>query len=87
MEIYRLSGVDPFFLHKIKNIVNMEDQLQTLNLAEASAAEVIREAKRIGFSDEQIAVCQKTDEDTIRKYRKNNSIIPAVKQIDTLAAE
>jgi carbamoyl-phosphate synthase large subunit len=86
-EIYRLSGVDPFFLYKIKNIVNMEDQLKALNLAEEGAADVIREAKRIGFSDEQIAICQKTDEKNIRSYRKNNKILPVVKQIDTLAAE
>lgn len=87
MEIYRISGVDPFFLYKIQNIVNMEDQLKALNLAEEGAAEVIREAKRIGFSDEQIAICQKTDEKNIRNYRKNNNILPVVKQIDTLAAE
>jgi carbamoyl-phosphate synthase large subunit len=86
-EIYRLSGIDPFFLYKIKNMLDMEDKLCSLNLAGSSAIEVIREAKRIGFSDEQIAVCQKTDEVTIRKFRKNNGIIPAVKQIDTLAAE
>ena len=48
---------------------------------------MIREAKRIGFSDEQIAKCQNTDESTIRAYRKNANIIPVVKQIDTLAAE
>jgi len=87
MEIYRLSGVDPFFLNKIQNIVKMEDQLKKLNLAEEGAAEIIREAKRIGFSDAQIAVCQKTDEMTIRNFRKAASIIPVVKQIDTLAAE
>ncbi len=87
MEIYRLSGVDPFFLYKIQNIVNMEAQLQSLNLADSSAAEVIREAKRIGFSDAQIAVCQKTSESVIRSFRKTANIIPAVKQIDTLAAE
>ncbi len=86
-EIYRLSGVDPFFLNKIKNIIEMEEILKTLNLGEESAIEVIREAKRIGFSDQQIAVCQRTDELTIRKYRKNVNIIPAIKQIDTLAAE
>ncbi len=86
-EIYRLSGVDPFFLNKIKNIIAMEETLRGLNLGEDSAVEVIREAKRIGFSDEQIAVCQNTDELTIRKYRKNVNIIPAIKQIDTLAAE
>lgn len=87
MEIYRLSNVDPFFLYKIQNIVNMEDKLKTLNLADSDAAEVIREAKRIGFSDEQIAVCQKTSASAIRSFRKTANIIPVVKQIDTLAAE
>jgi len=87
MEIYRLSGVDPFFLYKIQNIVNMEDKLKALNLADSDAVEVIREAKRIGFSDEQIAVCQKTNAAAIRNFRKTANIIPAVKQIDTLAAE
>jgi carbamoyl-phosphate synthase large subunit len=86
-ELYRISGIDPFFLHKIQNILDMETKLSELNLADPSAAEVVREAKRIGFSDEQIAVCQETKEDTIRTYRKNNGIIPVVKQIDTLAAE
>lgn len=86
-EIYRLSGVDPFFLYKIQNIVNMEDKLKTLNLADEDSAEVIREAKRIGYSDEQIAICQKTDEKNIRNYRKVSKILPVVKQIDTLAAE
>jgi carbamoyl-phosphate synthase large subunit len=86
-EIYRLSGIDPFFLHKIQNILDMQTQLTELNLGEPCAAEVVREAKRLGFSDEQIAVCQSTNEDTIRTYRKSNGIIPVVKQIDTLAAE
>ncbi len=48
---------------------------------------MVREAKRIGFSDEQIAICQKTDESTIRSYRKSANILPVIKQIDTLAAE
>jgi carbamoyl-phosphate synthase large subunit len=86
-EIYRLSGVDPFFLFKIQNIISMEAELRKLNLADACAAEVVREAKRLGFSDEQIAQCQKTDEATIRSYRKGANILPVIKQIDTLAAE
>jgi carbamoyl-phosphate synthase large subunit len=86
-EIYRLSGVDPFFLYKIKNIIDMEQQLCALDLGDSDAAEIIREAKRIGFSDEQIAVCQKTNEAAIRKFRKSAGIIPSIKQIDTLAAE
>ncbi|MCW4023846.1 MAG: carbamoyl-phosphate synthase (glutamine-hydrolyzing) large subunit [Candidatus Bathyarchaeota archaeon] len=86
-ELYRISGIDPFFLHKIQNILDMETKLTEINLADPSAAEIVREAKRIGFSDEQIAVCQETKEDTIRTYRKSNGILPVVKQIDTLAAE
>ena len=86
-EIYRLSGVDPFFLHKIQNVIDMEKQLRTLKLDDQDAAEVVREAKRLGFSDEQIAICQETKESTIRAFRKNANIVPAVKQIDTLAAE
>ncbi|MCL2172807.1 MAG: carbamoyl-phosphate synthase (glutamine-hydrolyzing) large subunit [Candidatus Bathyarchaeota archaeon] len=86
-EIYRLSGIDPFFLSKIKNILNMEDKLRKLDINDCEAAKIIREAKRIGFSDMQIAVCQCTDEVTVRNFRKNAKIIPSVKQIDTLAAE
>jgi carbamoyl-phosphate synthase large subunit len=86
-EIYRLSGLDPFFLHKIQNIIDMEKELCALNIGDASAAETVREAKRIGFSDEQIAVCQNTTEAAIRNFRKEAGIIPSIKQIDTLAAE
>ncbi len=87
MEIYRLSGVDPFFLNKIKNIVDMETQLCKIKLSDDNATDIIHEAKRLGFSDEQIAFCQKTDEMTIRSFRKKFNLIPVVKQIDTLAAE
>jgi carbamoyl-phosphate synthase large subunit len=86
-EIYRLSGVDPFFLHKIQNIINVEEELRNLNLNDPNAAETVREAKRLGFSDEQIAMCQCTKESAIRAFRKNAGIVPVVKQIDTLAAE
>ena len=86
-EIYRLSGIDPFFLHKIENVIDMEKKLCSMNLEDGDTPETIKEAKRLGFSDEQIAICLKTDEMTIRKLRKEANIIPVVKQIDTLAAE
>jgi len=86
-EIYQLSGIDPFFLHKIENVVNMEKKLRSLNLEDDDALETIKDVKRLGFSDEQIAICLKTDEMTIRKLRKKANIVPVVKQIDTLAAE
>ncbi|MEM2648572.1 MAG: carbamoyl-phosphate synthase (glutamine-hydrolyzing) large subunit, partial [Candidatus Bathyarchaeia archaeon] len=86
-EIYRLSGIDPWFLYKIKNIIDMEKKLKGLKLSDSDAAEVIREAKRLGFSDAQIAKCMGVSEDEIRNFRKAYNIIPVVKQIDTLAAE
>lgn len=87
-EIHQLTGIDPWFLHKIENIINMENKLKSLSLKNGQeAAETIRQAKRLGFSDEQIAVCLKTDETKIRELRKREGIIPVVKQIDTLAAE
>jgi carbamoyl-phosphate synthase large subunit len=86
-EIYKLSGIDPFFLHKIENIINMEKKLRSLDPKDGDALETIREAKRLGFSDAQIAICLKTGEITVRELRKEAKIIPVVKQIDTLAAE
>jgi len=86
-EIYQLSGIDLFFLHKIENVVNMEKKLRFLNLEDDDALETIKDAKRLGFSDEQIAICLKTDEMTVRELRKKANIVPVVKQIDTLAAE
>jgi len=86
-EIYELSGVDPFFLHKIKNVIDMQNKLDTISQQDSNFLDTIREAKRIGFSDMQIAICRGTDEFTIRKLRKEANIVPAIKQIDTLAAE
>jgi len=86
-EIYKLSGVDPFFLHKIKNVIGMQNKLCTISQKDSDFLDTVREAKRIGFSDKQIAICRSTDEFTIRALRKEANIVPAVKQIDTLAAE
>ena len=86
-EIYQLSGIDPFFLRKIKSIIRMEKKLRSLSIEDNATTEAIKQAKRIGFSDKQIAVCLKTDEMTIRELRKKANIVPVVKQIDTLAAE
>ncbi|PVX26180.1 MAG: carbamoyl phosphate synthase large subunit, partial [Candidatus Bathyarchaeum sp.] len=86
-EIYKLSGVDPFFLHKIQNVIDMQKKLGTISQNDKDFLDTLREAKRIGFSDKQIAVCRCTDEFAIRKIRKDANIVPAVKQIDTLGAE
>ncbi len=86
-EVYQLSGIDPFFLHKLQNIVKMERKLRATSLESKEALSLLKEAKRLGFSDEQIAICLKIDEMDLRGIRKNAGIVPVVKQIDTLAAE
>jgi carbamoyl-phosphate synthase large subunit len=86
-EIYKLSGIDPFFLYKIKNAIVMEQRLRSTGPQDSDFLETVREAKRLGFSDKQIAVCRGTGEFAIRKLRIEAKIVPVVKQIDTLAAE
>ncbi|MHA1799337.1 MAG: carbamoyl-phosphate synthase (glutamine-hydrolyzing) large subunit [Candidatus Helarchaeota archaeon] len=88
-ELFRLSGIDKWFLYKIKNILDVEDELKNLNLISDSKIliKTIKKAKKYGFSDIQIAKFLKTDEITVRRLRNKNKIIPIIKQIDTLAAE
>jgi len=85
-EVYGLTGIDRWFLYCIRNITDLERRLRLLTLDEETA-KLIREAKRLGYSDKQIAVCLRTDELAIRRYREKFGIRPVVKQIDTLAAE
>jgi carbamoyl-phosphate synthase large subunit len=88
-EINRLTGIDGWFLSKIRRIVEMERILQGLSLA--ASEEVLRPhlraAKRLGFADTQIAAYWKTDEVTIRELRKRGGIVPCFKIVDTMAAE
>ncbi|MEX0862411.1 carbamoyl-phosphate synthase (glutamine-hydrolyzing) large subunit [Nitrosopumilus sp.] len=81
--IYKLSTVDPWFIEKIKNIVNIEDKLKNSELDES----LFWEAKKSGFADKQIARAKNKTPDEIRTLRKKLGVIPSVKQIDTLAAE
>ena len=81
--IYKLSAIDPWFIEKIKNVVEMEKKLKESKIS----TELLREAKRLGFSDKQLGRIMEKDDLEIRKIRKEAGIIPAVKQIDTLAAE
>ncbi|HLC64693.1 MAG TPA: carbamoyl-phosphate synthase (glutamine-hydrolyzing) large subunit [Candidatus Nanoarchaeia archaeon] len=82
-KIYGLSGIDPWFLKKMANIIEITRRLKR----ESLAAELLREAKQHGFSDSQIAAIKRVEEDEVTKTRKKLGIIPFVKQIDTLAAE
>ena len=81
--IYKLSAIDPWFIEKIKNIVELESKIKTSELDES----LMWEAKKMGFADRQIARAKGQTPDSVRELRKKLGVIPSVKQIDTLAAE
>jgi carbamoyl-phosphate synthase large subunit len=81
--INKLSFVDPWFLVKIKNIVDEEIKLRKSKFD----ISLISEAKKLGFSDKQIGRCFNLEEHQVRELRKRFGIVPVIKQIDTLAAE
>jgi carbamoyl-phosphate synthase large subunit len=92
-QIHELTRIDRWFLYKLQNIIHTAEELERLPSLDVSAAELIRRAKIQGFSDFQIAraVRKEQMEDrhiaVVRELRKSLGIVPAVKQIDTLAAE
>ena len=83
--INQLSGIDPWFLLKIKNIVDMEDEIG--RKSNSFDERLIKKAKKMGFSDKQLARCLNLEEMQVRNLRQKFNIRPVVKQIDTLAAE
>ncbi len=93
--IFELTKIDPWFIGKLKNIVDYKAKLQGYNSLEELPAEVLREAKVLGFSDFQIArfVLKPADGNMekenleVRAYRKKLGILPAVKRINTVASE
>ena len=93
--IYDLTKIDPWFIGKLKNIVDYKIKLQSYNSLEELPAEVLKEAKVLGFSDFQIArfVLKPTSGNmekenlAVRAYRKKLGILPAVKRINTVASE
>jgi carbamoyl-phosphate synthase large subunit len=94
-EIHQLTKIDKWFLIKLKNIFDLKNELEKSNTLEQLPLNLLRDAKRSGFSDFQVArFVLKGDNDhmedyilNVRKFRKSNHIVPSVKQIDTLAAE
>ncbi|MPZ24698.1 MAG: carbamoyl-phosphate synthase large subunit, partial [Dehalococcoidia bacterium] len=83
-DLVQRTGIDPWFIHRLLNIVNMERRL----LGEALAPELLREAKRMGFSDEQIATLSgEMLPEQVRSARQSWGIRPVYKMVDTCAGE
>ncbi|MDB9343707.1 carbamoyl-phosphate synthase large subunit [Nodularia spumigena CS-586/05] len=85
-EIYELTAIDPWFLDKMQQMLDVEKFLKRTPLKQLTK-EQFYEVKRDGFSDRQIAFATKTTEDEVRNYRQELGVIPVYKTVDTCAAE
>lgn len=85
-DVHNLTKIDPWFLFNIKQIVDFEAELKEL-LFSSVTKEILYKAKQYGFSDRQLSHIWKTDESKVRQLRKNLSVIPVYKMVDTCAAE
>jgi carbamoyl-phosphate synthase large subunit len=85
--IHELSKIDKWFLYKLQNIVECTHELEDIGSLFGIKKELMMKAKKMGFSDRQIAKAVGSTEDEVRARRKNFGVTPFVKKIDTLAAE
>ena len=86
-QIHGLTGIDPWFLNHLREIVEFENRLRAIPNLEACSAELLRRAKQAGFSDRQLAYWWDTTETVVRAHRKQLGIVAVFKQVDTCAAE
>lgn len=82
-QIHQATTIDTFFISKINNLVKIEEKLKTNNLT----LELLKEAKKYGYTDAVISRFTKVPVEEIKKKREENGIIAAFKMVDTCAAE
>ncbi|MDR0458941.1 MAG: carbamoyl-phosphate synthase large subunit [Coriobacteriales bacterium] len=85
-DVYLASKIDPWFLERIKAIVQVQESLSGKLLLELGAAD-LWQAKRFGLSDTQIAYLTESSEADVRAYRKGLEVLPTFKRVDTCAGE
>ncbi|MFW6450534.1 MAG: carbamoyl-phosphate synthase (glutamine-hydrolyzing) large subunit, partial [Nanoarchaeota archaeon] len=86
-KINNFTGIDKWFLEKIKNIVELETELSNYTSLKALKKDKFLEAKKKGFSDKQLSIILNETESEVAKERKKKGIRAKFRQIDTLAAE
>jgi carbamoyl-phosphate synthase large subunit len=86
-EVHEHTKVDPWFLAQIREIVAFEDRLLACPSLDAADVELLREAKRMGFSDRQLATVWRVREEEVRAKRKAIGLTPVYRLVDTCAAE
>ena len=86
-EIHEVTDIDPWFLRSIEQIVQLENELRSYQRLEDVPEELLRRAKRNGFSDEQLAGWWNCGQLDVRERRRQLGIVATFKQVDTCAAE
>jgi len=85
-DIQRLTGIDPWFLSQIEELIQLEEGIRGKNVLDLDG-DFLFELKRKGFSDSRLSNLLNTDEATVRKYRQQLNIRPVYKRVDSCAAE
>jgi len=85
-EIYRLSRIDPWFLDQLKQVMEIQRNVEGTKLEDISADE-LRAFKEVALSDRRLAYLTGHSEDEVREYRKSLGIVPVFKRVDTCGAE
>ncbi len=87
-EIYQLTGIDPWFLDQIQELIDLEEKLKTLSWEEFKAnKELFQQAKAFGFSDKQLGKIFNLPEKEVRLARQKQELKPTYYLVDTCAAE
>tara|TARA_B100000674_G_scaffold38101_1_gene26643 strand:+ start:28677 stop:31898 length:3222 start_codon:yes stop_codon:yes gene_type:complete len=86
-EVFSLSGIDPWFLSEIEELVKIEIALVSSERLETLSKEELFRLKRLGFSDLRLGQLLNKSEDEIRLYRAKHGIKPVFKRVDSCAAE
>ncbi|HYF51259.1 MAG TPA: carbamoyl-phosphate synthase large subunit, partial [Planctomycetota bacterium] len=86
-EIYDLTGIDPWFLRNMEELLELERRLRDVPKLSAVSKELMREAKRNGYSDAQLATIWKCTDLEVRARRKELGVKATFKLVDTCAAE
>jgi carbamoyl-phosphate synthase large subunit len=85
-ELYKHTAIDPWFLNNIKQIIEKEEELKAVAFG-AVTAEIIRDAKQLGFSDKMLSQLWNVSEADVRGLRGTLKVHPVYKRVDTCAAE
>ncbi|KAH9927604.1 carbamoyl-phosphate synth [Fomitopsis serialis] len=85
-KIWQMTSIDKWFLTQLLSIFKMENRISELTISNIGGA-VLKQAKQLGFSDRQLAMCMGSTELAVRRLRQETGVMPYVKQIDTVAAE